>query len=66
MRIHALGDDVNGDEMWEFLGSSVHRTCRRGSGTKARADKSGKACSQLYDGHAIDQAGNFLLPNSQS
>lgn len=44
----------------------MHRTCRRGSGTKARADKSGKTCSQLYDGHAIDQAGNFLLPNSRS
>jgi len=44
----------------------LHCTCRRGSGTKARADKSGKTCSQLYDGHAIDEAGNFVMPKPQS
>ena len=44
-----------------FLGSSLHSTCRRGSGAKARADKSGKTCSQLYDGHAIDQTGETSL-----
>ena len=51
---------VEGDEMLEFLGSCLYRPCRRGGGTKARIDESGKTCSQLYDGHSIDETGEKL------
>lgn len=46
--------------MLEFLGSCLYRPCRRGGGTKARIDESGKTCSQLYDGHSIDETGEKL------